>query len=112
MQMMLAESLYEDAVIFFYLENQELLDLACSSEAGIGFDLNKVESLMRSADFLSKSRVFVETAPRADFPAGAIVDIGGIPINAPSVQGVDQMFSMSMNWIEGEFRLEVCPSNP
>lgn len=112
MRKMLAESTHEDAVIFFCLENQELAELAQSSETGVGVDLDEVESLMHSVNFLSKSRVFVETAPRADFPVGAIVDIDGIPVNAPPVQGSDQMFFMRMNLIDGEFSLEVCPSSP
>lgn len=63
MRKMLAESTHEDAVIFFCLENQELAELAQSSETGVGVDLDEVESLMHSVNFLSKSRVFVKRLP-------------------------------------------------
>lgn len=94
---------YEDSVIFFYTTLDDLTALGLPGGPLTEGQLDSVESFASPADFLSKSRLHVEAGPRSSFPDDTIVEIAGIPINAPRSTDSSEAF-IRMTYLEGEFR--------
>ena len=104
---MLDESEHENPVICFYLINDDLTGLALSAHGMTDIEAKEVESIVRSPEFFPDSKVLVETAPRSYFPEDSVVEIGGVPVNAPGFSGGYGAHFLKMKLLDGEFRLEV-----
>jgi hypothetical protein len=105
MKVMLKESGLQDATIIFYSDLEGISEISLSPGNHFGSEIEQIRNLVGSRDFFKNLKVIVDVASRSQFPLGSVVDIGGVPINAPISDRGGSGASLMMSYINGEFRL-------